>query len=82
MHGNAGCRLESLPLLNYLIPKNIGNKNNNIIIIFFNKLNKIKMQLGLCSFDFSGCGNSEGDIVTLGLKEVDDLKSIINNLRQ
>ena len=33
--------------------------------------------LNLCCFDFSGCGNSEGDWVTLGHKEKDDLKSII-----
>uniref|UniRef100_A0A7S3FU90 AB hydrolase-1 domain-containing protein n=1 Tax=Strombidium rassoulzadegani TaxID=1082188 RepID=A0A7S3FU90_9SPIT len=33
--------------------------------------------LNLCCFDFSGCGNSEGDWVTLGHKEKDDLKSVI-----
>ena len=34
----------------------------------------------LCSFDFSGCGNSEGAWVTLGHKEKDDLKAIISYL--
>uniref|UniRef100_UPI0035C7604D CocE/NonD family hydrolase n=1 Tax=Serratia quinivorans TaxID=137545 RepID=UPI0035C7604D len=34
----------------------------------------------MCTFDFSGCGNSEGDWVTLGFKEKDDLKSIIEYL--
>jgi len=29
--------------------------------------------INLCTFDFSGCGNSEGDWVTLGHKEKFDL---------
>lgn len=36
-----------------------------------------KVGINLCTFDFSGCGNSEGDWVTLGFKEKDDLKSVI-----
>ena len=51
MHGNSGCRMESLLLLQFLIPAGFA----------------------LCSFDFSGCGLSDGEYVTLGLKEVDDL---------
>ena len=40
------------------------------------------MPLGvnLCTFDFSGCGNSQGDWVTLGHKEKDDLKAVIEYL--
>ena len=40
------------------------------------------MPLGvdLLAFDFSGCGNSEGDYVTLGWKEVDDLHAILQHL--
>lgn len=36
--------------------------------------------INLCCFDFSGCGNSEGQFVTLGHKEKDDLKSVIEYL--
>ena len=36
--------------------------------------------MNLCTFDFSGCGKSEGDWVTLGHKEKDDLKSLIEYL--
>jgi len=31
----------------------------------------------LLTFDFSGCGNSEGDWVTLGWKEKDDLHAVL-----
>lgn len=33
------------------------------------------------SFDFSGCGNSQGEWVTLGWKEKDDLATVIQYLR-
>jgi pimeloyl-ACP methyl ester carboxylesterase len=36
--------------------------------------------INLCTFDFSGCGNSEGEYVTLGHKEKDDLQSVIEYL--
>lgn len=36
--------------------------------------------VNLCTFDFSGCGKSEGDWVTLGHKEQHDLKSVIEYL--
>lgn len=35
----------------------------------------------LFAFDFSGCGNSEGEWVTLGWKEKDDLKAVITYLK-
>lgn len=34
----------------------------------------------MCSFDFSGCGKSDGDFVSLGLKEQDDLSAVIETL--
>ena len=34
----------------------------------------------LLTFDFSGCGNSQGEWVTLGWKEVDDLAAVLNYL--
>jgi alpha/beta superfamily hydrolase len=38
---------------------------------------------GIClfAFDFSGCGNSEGDWVTLGWKERHDLAAVIDYLK-
>ena len=38
--------------------------------------------MNLCTFDFSGCGKSKGDWVTLGHKEKDDLKSAIEYLNE
>lgn len=35
----------------------------------------------VCSFDFSGCGNSEGEYVTLGWKEVHDLHAVLTFLK-
>jgi alpha-beta hydrolase superfamily lysophospholipase len=39
------------------------------------------MNITVFSFDFSGCGHSEGDWVTLGYKEQDDLQTVIDYLR-
>ena len=38
------------------------------------------MGINFCVFDFSGCGNSEGEWVTMGYKEKDDIKAIIDYL--
>ena len=36
----------------------------------------------LFTFDFSGCGNSDGQWVTLGWKEKDDLKAVLKHLKE
>jgi pimeloyl-ACP methyl ester carboxylesterase len=36
----------------------------------------------ICSFDFSGYGDSQGEFGTLGLKEHDDLRCVIDYLRE
>ena len=36
--------------------------------------------LALCTFDFSGCGNAEGEYVSLGLHEQQDLQLVIAHL--
>ena len=41
----------------------------------------LPMNITVFAFDFSGCGNSEGEWVTLGHKEQDDLQTVINYLR-
>lgn len=40
----------------------------------------IENSYGLCLFDFNGCGKSQGEFVTLGWKEQDDLEQLINIL--
>ena len=42
----------------------------------------LPLGIDLFTFDFSGCGNSEGQWVTLGWKEVDDLSACLNHLAQ
>jgi alpha/beta superfamily hydrolase len=41
----------------------------------------VKGGCNLCVFDFSGCGNSEGEFVTLGYKERNDLEAVIKHIR-
>jgi len=33
----------------------------------------IRNNISICTFDFSGCGNSEGDYISLGYYEQQDL---------
>lgn len=40
----------------------------------------LKKNINLFAFDFSGCGRSEGEWVTLGYKERKDLAAVINYL--
>ena len=42
----------------------------------------LPLGIDLFTFDFSGCGNSEGQWVTLGWKEADDLRAVLNHLAQ
>lgn len=37
----------------------------------------IKNNLALCSFDFTGSGNAEGEFITLGYYEQEDLRLVI-----
>ncbi|KAF4745370.1 hypothetical protein FOZ63_029238 [Perkinsus olseni] len=60
MHGNAGCRLEALPLVPILLP----------------------LGISLCCFDFAGCGLSDGEYVTLGHFESEDLHAVVEHLRR
>jgi hypothetical protein len=42
----------------------------------------LQMGVSLFAFDFAGCGLSEGDYVTLGHYEKDDLKAVVEFLRE
>jgi len=48
---------------------NAGNKMEGLS--YWKEL--VAENINLCVFDFSGCGNSEGEFITLGVKEKDDL---------
>lgn len=41
----------------------------------------IKNNIALCTFDFSGCGNAEGEYVTLGYYEQEDLRLVIEHIK-
>lgn len=45
-------------------------------------LNYIFPNYSLCVFDFSGCGLSEGEYISLGIKEADDVESVIIELKK
>lgn len=57
---------------------NAGNKHEG------NSYAPLLLPLGfdLLTFDFSGCGNSDGEWVTLGWKEKDDLKAVLKHLNE
>ena len=42
----------------------------------------LPLGVDLLTFDFSGCGNSDGEWVTLGWKEKEDLKTVLNHLKE
>eukprot|EP00356_Strombidium_inclinatum_P002337 CAMPEP_0170480582 /NCGR_PEP_ID=MMETSP0208-20121228/1368_1 /TAXON_ID=197538 /ORGANISM="Strombidium inclinatum, Strain S3" /LENGTH=284 /DNA_ID=CAMNT_0010753155 /DNA_START=9 /DNA_END=859 /DNA_ORIENTATION=+ len=63
---------ESMPCVIYM-HGNAGNKTEG----FEYAEGLLSKGMNLCVFDFSGCGNSEGQWVTLGHKEKDDLKVIV-----
>lgn len=41
----------------------------------------ISKNISLCTFDFSGCGNAEGEYVTLGYYEWEDLHEVVEWIR-
>jgi pimeloyl-ACP methyl ester carboxylesterase len=59
-HGNAGSRVDALPLLSVVLPAGIS----------------------LFAFDFAGAGQSEGDFLSLGHYEKDDLTTVVDYLNE
>jgi pimeloyl-ACP methyl ester carboxylesterase len=57
-----------------------GNAGNKLEGLSYTK-EILGLGIDLCTFDFSGCGNSGGDYVTLGWKEVDDLHAVLTHLK-
>uniref|UniRef100_A0A6B2L4N3 Serine aminopeptidase S33 domain-containing protein n=1 Tax=Arcella intermedia TaxID=1963864 RepID=A0A6B2L4N3_9EUKA len=58
-----------------------GNSGNRLdALSCFNMIALYK--LSLCCFDFSGCGRSEGKYISLGWHEKEDIKVVIEYLRQ
>ena len=56
-----------------------GNAGNKMEGMYYAQ-SLLPLGINLCCFDFSGCGNSEGQFVTLGHKEKHDLKAVIEYL--
>ncbi len=42
----------------------------------------IPLHISVFSFDFAGCGHSDGEYISLGWYEKDDLKVVIDYLRK
>eukprot|EP01047_Picozoa_sp_COSAG01_P017147 COSAG01_NODE_900_length_12865_cov_90.056870_7_plen_603_part_00 len=59
MHGNCGCRVEAMELLELVLDSG----------------------MSLFSFDFGGCGWSEGEHISLGWFEREDLQAVVCHLR-
>lgn len=58
-----------------------GNAGNKLEGEYYKNL-VLPHGINLFCFDFSGCGNSEGEWVTLGWKEKDDLDVVIEYLKK
>jgi len=58
LHGNSGCRLDSFPAIEALLP-----------------------MCDVFCFDFSGCGQSEGEYISLGFWEKFDIETVIDYIR-
>jgi alpha-beta hydrolase superfamily lysophospholipase len=42
----------------------------------------LKMGLSFCSFDFSGCGNSEGSSISFGANEKFDIGAVVEKVKE
>jgi alpha/beta superfamily hydrolase len=42
----------------------------------------LPMNITVFTFDFSGCGMSEGEFISLGWNERDDLEAVIKHMRE
>ena len=38
--------------------------------------------MSFCTFDFSGCGNSDGDKISFGANEKHDIEALVNKLKE
>ena len=57
---------------------NAGNKLEGLSYLEY----LLPLGINLFTFDFTGCGNSEGEWVTLGWKEIGDVKAVIDHLNK
>ena len=48
---------------------------------FYKKEPILSNRMHFCCFDFSGCGISDGEYISLGIHESDDLEAVIKFLR-
>jgi alpha-beta hydrolase superfamily lysophospholipase len=40
------------------------------------------MGVSFCNFDFTGCGNSEGNVISFGANEKNDVLAVVQKLKQ
>lgn len=57
-----------------------GNGGNKLELLNIVK-HACEANINFCAFDFSGCGKSEGEFITYGEPEVQDIASVIRFLR-
>ena len=92
-HCNSGGRVEAFTNIKALISKGIPltitslSFTNNIFIIFpylklSSHLSNLIIGIGLFALDFAGSGHSEGEYISLGKYEVDDIKAAVDYLRK
>jgi pimeloyl-ACP methyl ester carboxylesterase len=65
--------MQTLPTVLYLH----GNGGGKLEVL---SLVRQGFDLNFCAFDFSGCGSSEGEFVTYGEKEVEDIETVVQFL--
>ena len=58
-----------------------GNGGNYDMMVYLNKYFS-NNRVAFCTFDFSGCGRSQGDYISLGYYEKDDVISVMDFLRE
>lgn len=76
LHGNSSCRAESLEVLPGILGNGlVANEQRFNLTIHF-------CSCTLLAFDFSGSGLSQGEFVSLGWYEREDLTSVIAFLRE
>ena len=74
------------------LPDSIANKKRPVVIYLHGNCSSrlealhlvwplLAKEICVCCFDFSGCGMSEGDYISLGYHEQQDLQTVIDYLK-
>ncbi len=71
LHGNSSCRVEMVTLLPVMVQ-----------MFWLSKRRKLYQKVGLASFDFYGCGNTDGRFITLGCEEAEQIRLVVRQLKE